>query len=284
MWSTVRNSHRDLSNRSMIPTASLISRTLSSFSSQARDKVILFFVDAFGWRFFERYTEKYQFLKIILENGVVSKLTSQFPSTTAAHVTCMHTGLDVAQSGVYEWNYYEPLIDEMISPLLFSYAGDKERDTLQRCLVPAAAFYPGHTFYPVLKAQGITAYVFQSAAYTPSTYSDIIYRGATVIPFRTLSEALALLSEMLLAEKAAPAYYFLYFDRIDAYGHVYGPKAQQFEEAVDLFLTRMEQFFYKPLHGKVGHTLFIMTADHGQIEVDPRTTFYLNLHAPGIER
>ncbi len=248
------------------------------------DKVILFFVDAFGWRFFERYTEKYQFLKIILENGVVSKLTSQFPSTTAAHVTCMHTGLDVAQSGVYEWNYYEPLIDEMISPLLFSYAGDKERDTLQRCLVPAAAFYPGHTFYPVLKAQGITAYVFQSAAYTPSTYSDIIYRGATVIPFRTLSEALALLSEMLLAEKAAPAYYFLYFDRIDAYGHVYGPKAQQFEEAVDLFLTRMEQFFYKPLHGKVGHTLFIMTADHGQIEVDPRTTFYLNLHAPGIER
>lgn len=248
------------------------------------DKVILFFVDAFGWRFFERYTEKYQFLKIILENGVVSKLTSQFPSTTAAHVTCMHTGLDVAQSGVYEWNYYEPLIDEMISPLLFSYAGDKERDTLQRCPVPAAAFYPGHTLYPALKAQGIAAYVFQSAVYTPSTYSDIIYRGATVIPFRTLSEALALLSEMLLAEKVAPAYYFLYFDRIDAYGHVYGPNAKQFEEAVDLFLTRMEQLFYKPLHGKVGHTLFIMTADHGQIEVDPRTTFYLNLYAPAIER
>src|SRR5215467_13910948 len=248
------------------------------------DKVILFFVDGFGWRFFERYTEKYQFLKIILENGVVSKLTSQFPSTTAAHVTCMHTGLDVARSGVYEWNYYEPLIDEMISPLLFSYAGDKERDTLQRCPVPADAFYPSDTLYPALKAQGIAAYVFQSAVYTPSTYSNIIYRGATVIPFNTLSEALALLSEMLLVEKVAPAYYFLYFDRIDAYGHVYGPNAQQFEEAVDLFLLTMEQLFYKPLHGKVGHTLFIMTADHGQIEVDPQTTVYLNHYAPGIER
>ena len=30
------------------------------------DKVILFFVDAFGWHFFERYAEKYEFLKTML--------------------------------------------------------------------------------------------------------------------------------------------------------------------------------------------------------------------------
>src|SRR2546426_9750966 len=52
--------------------------------------VILFFVDAFGWRFFERYADSYPFLKIALRDGVVSKMTSQFPSTTAAHVTCIH--------------------------------------------------------------------------------------------------------------------------------------------------------------------------------------------------
>src|SRR5437588_12848220 len=51
------------------------------------NKVVLFFVDAFGWRFFERYAAKYQFLKTILERSVVSKMTSQFPSTTAAPVT-----------------------------------------------------------------------------------------------------------------------------------------------------------------------------------------------------
>ena len=86
------------------------------------DKVILFFVDAFGWRFFERYTDKYEFLKTMLSSGVVSKMTSQFPSTTAAHATCIHTGLNVGQSGVYEWQYYEPLVDDIIMPLLFSYA------------------------------------------------------------------------------------------------------------------------------------------------------------------
>jgi len=39
------------------------------------DKVIFFFVDAFGWRFFERYAERCSFLKTINTQGVASKLT-----------------------------------------------------------------------------------------------------------------------------------------------------------------------------------------------------------------
>ncbi|HBE29173.1 MAG TPA: phosphodiesterase, partial [Ktedonobacter sp.] len=93
------------------------------------DRVILFFVDAFGWRFFERYAEKYEFLKTMLKHGVISKMTSQFPSTTAAHTTSIHTGLNVGQSGIYEWQYYEPIVDDIILPLFFSYARDKKRDT-----------------------------------------------------------------------------------------------------------------------------------------------------------
>src|SRR5688572_849990 len=45
------------------------------------DKVVLFLVDGFGWEFIEKYAEQYPFLKRFLEQGVVSKLTSQFPST-----------------------------------------------------------------------------------------------------------------------------------------------------------------------------------------------------------
>src|SRR5207247_5901506 len=58
------------------------------------DRVILFFVDAFGWRFFERYAEKYEALGITLKHAVVSRITLHFPSTTAAHPTCIHTGVD----------------------------------------------------------------------------------------------------------------------------------------------------------------------------------------------
>src|SRR3990167_11096856 len=93
-------------------------------------KVLFLFIDSFGWKWWDQYKNKYPFLKRFLEKGVVSKLTSQFPSTTAAHVTTIHSGLEPGQSGIYEWFYYEPLVGRIIAPLLFSYAGDKARETL----------------------------------------------------------------------------------------------------------------------------------------------------------
>jgi len=194
----------------------------------------------------------------------------------------MHTGLNVGRSGIYEWNYYEPLVDEIITPLLFAYAGEKKRDSLKRSGIPAEAFFPTLTFYQKLQTRGITSYVFQHESYTPSTFSDIIYKGATVFSFKRLSEALSNLVERVIADTAPITYYFLYFDKIDAICHTYGPQSRQFEETVDTFLRMMEELFYKKLSGKVGQTLLILTADHGQIEVDPRRTFYLNKHSSEI--
>jgi predicted AlkP superfamily pyrophosphatase or phosphodiesterase len=249
------------------------------------DKVILFFVDAFGWRFFERYAEKFEFLKTVLNAGVVSKMTSQFPSTTAAHTTTIHTGLNVGQSGVYEWHYYEPLVDDIISPLLFSYARDKfERGTLKQASLPASAFYPRQTLYQTLKSKGVVSYIFQHQAYTPSSFSEVVFQGASVVPFQSISDALTLLANTVVEQKAPPYYYYLYFDRIDSACHFYGPDTEQFEKTVENFLMLLDQLFYKKLHGKVKNTLFIMTADHGQIAVDPKTTIYLNREMPGIER
>ena len=84
---------------------------------QRYDTVVLFLIDAFGWQFFEKYADDYPFLKRLQRDGSVSKLTSQFPSTTASHITTIHTGLNVGQSGVYEWQYFEPQLDAIISPL-----------------------------------------------------------------------------------------------------------------------------------------------------------------------
>ena len=102
--------------------ASIPDRIKDAFASGKYDAVILFLVDGFGWRFFERFQDK-PFLKRLAKHGQVEKLISQFPSTTAAHITTIHTGWTVGQSGVHEWIYYEPLVDAVIAPLLFSYAG-----------------------------------------------------------------------------------------------------------------------------------------------------------------
>lgn len=247
------------------------------------DKVILFFVDGFGWRFFQQYVDMYPFLKTFVSHGAVSQMTSQFPSTTAAHVTCMHTGLHVGQSGVYEWNYYEPIVDEVITPLLFTYAGEKKRDTLKQSGIPAEAFFPSQTLYQRLQTRGVASYVFQHESYTPSTFSDVVFKGATVLSFKRLSEALTYLVELVPIATSTKTYYFVYFDKIDAVCHTFGPQSQQFKETVDSFLRMVDELFYKQLLGKAGQILFIMTADHGQVEVDPQRTFYLNRQGINIE-
>ena len=248
------------------------------------DRIVLFFIDAFGWRFFERYASKYHSLKTFARQGIVSKLTSQFPSTTAAHVTCIHTSLNVGQSGVYEWNYYEPLVDEIIAPLMFSYSGDKERDTLKRAGIPPQAFFPAPTFYQQLQVHGVSSCIFQSAAFTPSTPSNVYYQGATVYPYKNLDEGFTLLARTLEmgVDENKPYYCFFYYNLIDTACHLYGPDSREFEQAVDFFFTALDRHLSILLQGRQGKTLFMMTADHGQIAVHASRTCYLNRHIPGI--
>ena len=157
----------------------------------------------------KKYCDSYPFLKRFTQEGSVLKLTSQFPSTTAAHITTLHTNLPVGQSGVFEWQYYEPSVDAMIMPLMFSFVGTRERETLRQAKADPKLIYPQSTFYDALNAQGIASYIFQHRDYTPSTYSEAIFRGATEVRrIHTWSETL--INLQLRLEKASDAVLFLY--------------------------------------------------------------------------
>lgn len=262
--------------------AGIPKRIKSAFASGEYDAVVLFLVDGFGWRFFERF-QGAPFLQRMAKQGRIERLISQFPSTTAAHLTTIHTGWNVGQSGVHEWIYYEPHVDAVIAPLLFSYAGLWERDLLKPAGVQPAFIYPRGMFYPELKQKGVKPFVFGIRDYTPSTYSRAVMDGAELRAFKTFSEALINV-ERLLEEQKQPTYIYLYLDKIDSLAHEYGPAAPQTEAEIETFLLIMEYYFERVFHGK--RILFLMTADHGQVEVDPKTTIYLN-RAPqfsGMER
>jgi len=263
--------------------AGLPNRILDWFASGDYDAVILFLIDGFGWRFYERFQDA-PFLKRIARHGRIEKLTSQFPSTTAAHLTTIHTGLPVGTSGMYEWYYYEPQVDQVIAPLLFSYSGTKERDTLKPSGIQPAFLYPRGVFYPQLKKIGVDPYVFGMVEYTPSTYSNAVMAGAEMTSFRTVSEALVNLG-LLLQGQTKPVYVHLYYDKFDSLCHKYGPTAPQSEAEIETFLLIMEHTFERifPAGKRI---LFLMTADHGVVEVDPKTTIFLNTDPrfTGMER
>ncbi|NOT05902.1 MAG: alkaline phosphatase family protein [Anaerolineales bacterium] len=259
--------------------AGIPNRIKDAFASKKYDAVVLLFVDAFGWRFYERFQDA-AFIKRIAKHGRIEKLTSQFPSTTAAHVTTLHTGLPVGVTGVHEWFYYEPKVDRIIAPLLFSFAGTKERDSLKTRKVNAAAIYPKGIFYPELKKMGVDSFNFGLRDYTPSTYGNVVMAGSEMRSFKTLSEAFVNMG-MLLEEQKNPTYIQLYFDKIDSLAHEYGPNGAQTEAEIETFLLMMEHYFERTFKGKK-RILFMMTADHGMCEVDPKTTVFLNTN-PNFE-
>jgi predicted AlkP superfamily pyrophosphatase or phosphodiesterase len=254
--------------------AGIPNRIKAAFASKQYDAVVLFFIDAFGWRFYERFQDA-AFIQRIAKHGKIEKLTSQFPSTTAAHVTTIHTGLPVGESGVHEWYYYEPHVDQIIAPLLFSVAGTTERDTLKKTKVNPEKLYPKSVFYPELKNMGVEVYNLGLREYTPSTFSKVAMIGSEFRAFKTLSEALVNLG-ILLEKKKSPLYVNLYFDKIDALAHEYGPSAPQTEAEIETFLLMLEHYFERTFNGKK-KVLFLMTADHGVSEVSPQRTVYLNI-------
>src|SRR5664280_1616438 len=205
--------------------ASLPKRISENLSGGRYDAVVLFLIDGFGWRFFEKYQEM-PFFKQTARAGTVTKLISQFPSTTAAQLTTIHSGMPVGEHGVFEWYYYDPVADNVIAPLLFSFAGTSQRETLKSIGIKPSSLFPTSNLYNQLKHQGIASTIFQHREYTPSTYSNLLFKGAKAIGYRTLPEALVNLVEKL-SEMKPPAYLFFYFDRIDAISHEYGPESTQ---------------------------------------------------------
>jgi predicted AlkP superfamily pyrophosphatase or phosphodiesterase len=189
---------------------------------ERHERVGVVLLDAFGRRFLQRHAG-HPFLRRL----DITELSAQFPSTTTAHVTTMHTGRPVGDHGLYEWNVYEPALDAIVTPLLFSFAGDHERDTLRATGLDPAVLVAGDTLYQRLAAAGVRSTVLHPAAFSPSTFDRVATAGARLIPFGTLRDGVAAFFEAL----AEPGYAYLYWDAIDAAGHVHGPDSREFDRA-----------------------------------------------------
>jgi len=245
------------------------------------DSVILLLLDGFGWRFFEPRMERYPFLRRFLHDGVVSRLTTMFPSTTAAHVTAIHTGQPPAASGVYEWFFYEPSLGRVIAPLLYSFAGDKGRETLAEAGVDPASLFPTDTIYKRLASHGVRSTVLQHTGYVQSPFTRTVCAGADSVGFRTIAEAITLLAERLETQQG-PAYYQLYVDTIDSVSHIQGPESRHVAAELDTVLTALDRLLHPVLEGLKRPTLLLLTADHGQITINPRQAHMVNRLVPEL--
>jgi hypothetical protein len=207
--------------------------------AREHERVAVVLLDAFGWAFVQRHAD-HPFLRRL----EIEPVASQFPSTTTAHLTTLYTGLPVAEHGLYEWVVYEPAVDAPIIPLPFVTVDGAPLDLDPRTVVPGPSFF---------EQLDVPARVLQPAQIASGKYNAAAFAGATVEPYERFADAVGRVA-------ATPGLTHLYWDKIDAAGHRYGPSHAEFAAHSLAALDAL---------AGLRDTFVVVTADHGQIDVGP---------------
>lgn len=243
------------------------------------DKVVLFLIDAFGWRSWQRYLDRFSALRRIADDGVLTPISALFPSTTSASVTTLNLGVLPAEHALYEWNIYIPAYGEVIQPLPFTPLGHHGSELCaQKGYDPAALIVPHETMHERLARHGVRSVQFTHRNHVHSSYNRLVSKGAELVPHVTLAQAMLQLRQAVetVREKACLGFYWA---SIDSIAHQYGPLSSFHEAESAAFWSTFEVL----LSGlKSENTLFLFTADHDQISGKCEETIYINERLPDL--
>src|SRR4051812_44388468 len=87
--------------------------------AREHERLAVVLLDAFGMAFVRRHADH-----PLLRRLEIEPLRSQFPSTTPAPLPTLYGGLRGEEQGLYEGRVYEPLVGDVIRPILVARGRD----------------------------------------------------------------------------------------------------------------------------------------------------------------
>ncbi len=242
-------------------------------------KVVVIFVNSFGWEFWQQYHRSFRATRRVVEQGTLTPISALFPSTTAASVSTLQLGVLPAEHALYEWNIYIPAYGETIQSLAFCPLGTRAQDAcLKKGYDPGKLLEVHETVHQRLERKGVLSVQFAHRSYAASAYNSVVNAGAEIIVHGTLAEGLVQLKEALLATpgKACLGYYWA---AIDTMAHIHGPGSPTHAAEIASFWHTFDAVFRNV---RSPDTLYLFTADHGHVYADVADTFYINERIPEL--
>ena len=240
---------------SLLPAAAL----------SAERKIILLVVDGLGYRYLRRHRPQGA-----LASHLLGSMTSVFPSTTAAAITCFLTGLPPAQHGLTGWFVRFREAGLVGTPLPYTVKGGgrslSEYGLGPRVLLTAPSIFanlpvPSHQVYPryLLNTEFTRAHQGQSSLWGYDYMEHWLERVAE------------------LAGEPGPGFVYGYWPKLDSISHEYGCGSDEAKAHLRTLDKAFAQFT-RQIAG-TGATV-LLTADHGFVDTTAATRFEIESFPP----
>lgn len=225
--------------------------------------VVLVIVDALGYHQLQRHLDAGDMphLASFLRRGEATTAiaTSTFPPTSGTALTTFHTGCSPAEHGVLGYTTW--LVDPgtVADTVLFrDLVADRPLENPRRLMsVPS--------LYRWLADEGVTCRVVMPSSFRGSPLSHWHFDRAEFVPYQAPGSIPSRIAEAVNGR--GRRYVVAYWPGYDAVCHWHGPSSPEAGDeaaAVDLAFERLIGVL-----PHTGRTLVLLTADHGQRDLDP---------------
>ncbi len=219
--------------------------------------VVVLVLDGLGWQALERHPGELSTIRSLEGTAV----TSVLPSTTAAALTSISTGLAPSEHGLVG---FRMRIDGAVMNVLGWSAEGKSKHAPDPSLVQRHAPFRGRSVPVVTRAE-----------FRASGFTEAHLRGAEFYGWRAVSTIVQQCRE--LAVRGEPLVY-AYYPGVDEVAHGYGLESA-FYTAELAFADRLVDDLLEALPSD---TAVVVTADHGQVDLRPESWLTLGDDVAGL--
>lgn len=231
--------------------------------------VVLIVVDGFGADVLG-WAEAEGALRHLSQAQMATRMTSVFPSTTAAALTTLQTGLPPAQHGMAGYTLYMAAQQAVINMISWKPVGGMP---VRLPLPQPKGFLGVPTLYDLLECHDIPSTVVSNLAFMDSPLTRVHSPGVPYSGHRTPAE----FAGMLLREVEKPGrrFVFGYWDGYDALSHTHGPESAICLDELHLLDAALGRGFFDRLGNRSGDVAVLVTADHGHAPISIERTHSL---------
>lgn len=226
-------------------------------NSSTPSSAILVMVDGLGSVQLEEFSSYAPFLRRQLkeqqtgDTAEPTQLSTIFPTTTAAALSSVGTGLDVGCHGLIGYDVYDPERGVVINQL----GGWDERTDPEQWQPYPTVF---QNLVEPLRAVSVSLPAFEDSALTRASLAGTEFFGEKALARRV--------SVAIEQAKTPNTLVYLYFNELDQAGHRYGPGSDQWLEVLEELDSHLRRL-HRGLEKLETQIFAVVTGDHGMLEV-----------------